>query len=385
MHTFKSKVGTPCFMSRVFATIFFCSVFSVSLFAQNTDIPKTIGYQGQISNNLGIPLSGDQLITITLYGDPHGKNIVWQGKYTVNVTNGLFNVLLGRGGYPLPSTGQMNRPLWAGISVDGQEEMKPLTQLTSVPYALNVPDQSITLQKLAPDLLLSMGQGKNPNPQWIGGNTASNNHAGATDAVAGGTANDARDVVETDDLGAGHHNFIGGGESNTMHNGSINDANHHSAIAGGESNSIRDGDHNFIGGGLSNFIHGNDDEGEPNGSYNVISGGESNELFNTHNTIGGGKTNTINGDYNTISGGLNNALGIFVSTEVDANYCFIGGGENNGNAGGSGGYEHSVIAGGKNNRISGNFAFVGGGEDNGGIYINASDHTFIGGGKIKHY
>jgi len=62
-------------------------------------------------------------------------------------TNGVFNVLLGSG-TPLPVSA-MNAPLWLGVQPDGQNEMHPLSPLAASPYALAIPNGSITTAKIA--------------------------------------------------------------------------------------------------------------------------------------------------------------------------------------------------------------------------------------------
>jgi hypothetical protein len=158
----------------------FClgTLFNLQLYAQTSsgteapdtsisgkDIPRIISYQGQITNN-GTAMNGTHHITATLYSDPNGKNSVWHGAYDADIRDGNFTVTLGApGSWKLPENATLNQPLWIGISVDGTAEMLPRTQLAAAPYALNVPDGSITLQKLAPEVALGIGSGKNPTPQ----------------------------------------------------------------------------------------------------------------------------------------------------------------------------------------------------------------------------
>ncbi|HEY3875214.1 MAG TPA: hypothetical protein VGM92_07035 [Candidatus Kapabacteria bacterium] len=63
-------------------------------------------------------------------------------------SSGVFNMMLGSSGNPLPDAQAMDRPLWLGISIDGAPELRPLSQLSASPFALNVADSSITAQKL---------------------------------------------------------------------------------------------------------------------------------------------------------------------------------------------------------------------------------------------
>ena len=123
---------------------------------RHSDVPRILSYQGQITSTDGIAMNGTHHITATLYSDHLGKNSVWQGSYNAAVTNGVFTVMLGSGVSKLPDNTTLDRPLWVGINVDGSDEMRPLTQLSAAPYALNVPDKSITQAKLADEVLQSI-------------------------------------------------------------------------------------------------------------------------------------------------------------------------------------------------------------------------------------
>jgi len=118
--------------------------------SQHADVPKTISYQGLLSPNNGdINIDGTYPITVTLYADSYGNSPVWKGTYSTTLHDGVFDITLGSGDFPLPDAPDMDRPLWAGISIDGGQEMRPLTALTSSPYAMNVADGAISAEKIA--------------------------------------------------------------------------------------------------------------------------------------------------------------------------------------------------------------------------------------------
>lgn len=132
-----------------------CIIFSgISALAQQPgalpDIPRVISYQGMLTSNTGSPLAdGEYQATVTLYGDENGAVTVWRDTYTITAQGGIFNIYLGSGATPLPSPDRMNRPLWVGMQLAGTDEMRPLTRLSASPYAINVPDKSITTNKIA--------------------------------------------------------------------------------------------------------------------------------------------------------------------------------------------------------------------------------------------
>src|SRR5687767_13929778 len=95
-----------------------------NLSAQQTDIPRMISYQGNITQE-GKALSGEYPVTVTLYADALGKEVVWLGTYKTKVTDGIFNVMLGSGQSQLPAPAKIDRPMWVGVAIDGEVEMKP--------------------------------------------------------------------------------------------------------------------------------------------------------------------------------------------------------------------------------------------------------------------
>lgn len=102
--------------------------------------PKTINYQGYLTDSLGIPISGLTDITVTIYGDPDGAMpITWVQTATVTVDTGRFNISLDGssvGGNPFPSTLFAADNVEIGMKVGADVEMTPRQTLSSVPFAL---------------------------------------------------------------------------------------------------------------------------------------------------------------------------------------------------------------------------------------------------------
>ncbi len=91
-----------------------------------------------------------------LYNAPVGGTPLWEefwtGGNSVNVSDGLFSVMLGSIETSLASVVQGNDQLYLGITVGTDTEMSPRVQLGSVPFSmisLTVPDGSITTEKMA--------------------------------------------------------------------------------------------------------------------------------------------------------------------------------------------------------------------------------------------
>lgn len=98
-------------------------------------IPKLINYQGMLTQSDGTtPVNdGNYNLIFKIYGSAGGTDSLWRENHpSVQVTNGLFNVILG-------SVTTLNLPFntsyWLGIRVGSDDELSPRIQLTSVGYA----------------------------------------------------------------------------------------------------------------------------------------------------------------------------------------------------------------------------------------------------------
>lgn len=107
-------------------------------------------YQGRLNNSVGIPLTAAVPMTFRLYSTSSGGTALWQEQWTsVQVTGGLFNVMLGSLAAIPQSVVSNNNNLWLGITVGTDSEMVPRVQLGSVPFAGTVSDGSVTTAKIA--------------------------------------------------------------------------------------------------------------------------------------------------------------------------------------------------------------------------------------------
>lgn len=112
----------------------------------------TIAYQGRLADSNGSPISSTLDMTFRLYSVATGGAALWIEERTEEVSDGLFNVMLGSV-TPVPQsviTGNSN--LFLGITIGTDGEMAPRVQLGSVPFAvqaLTVPNASVTTAKLA--------------------------------------------------------------------------------------------------------------------------------------------------------------------------------------------------------------------------------------------
>lgn len=117
--------------------------------AQST-IKPTLSYQAHVTA-LDQP---NVTLTARLYRDPTGLDPVWEEITETTVQSGVVNLQLGSTS-ALP-TDHFADGLYLGISINGGEELRPLTHLTAVPLALTVPDGSISKSKIGTDYIESI-------------------------------------------------------------------------------------------------------------------------------------------------------------------------------------------------------------------------------------
>lgn len=116
---------------------------------------STIAYQGRLADSSGNPLTSTLNMSFRLYSASTGSSPLWTEQWTgsngVQVSDGLFNVMLGSL-TPIPqSVIAGNNNLFLGITVGTDDEMAPRVQLGTVPFAvqaLTVSDGSITPRKV---------------------------------------------------------------------------------------------------------------------------------------------------------------------------------------------------------------------------------------------
>ncbi|MBD3332358.1 hypothetical protein GF356_05875 [candidate division GN15 bacterium] len=98
--------------------------------------PRTISYQGRLTNDAGEPLTGSYDMTFRIYNQPTGGATLWSsGERAVDAFDGLFAYVLGSN-VALPSDLVADTTLWLGIQVGSDAELVPRTALTSAAFAM---------------------------------------------------------------------------------------------------------------------------------------------------------------------------------------------------------------------------------------------------------
>ena len=102
------------------------------------DVPRLVSYQGRLTDPGGEPAVGLFDLTITLYASESEPNGVLFSEEHLDVylDEGIFTILIGDqtpGG--VPDSAFDADEVWLGVSVDGQAELAPRTQIGMVPFA----------------------------------------------------------------------------------------------------------------------------------------------------------------------------------------------------------------------------------------------------------
>ncbi|MBN2280355.1 MAG: hypothetical protein JXQ65_07235 [Candidatus Marinimicrobia bacterium] len=168
-------------------------IFVVNIMAQ---IPQLINYQGHLVNSEGDPLNGSHEIEFRLYDQATSGTLLWNEIQTVEVTQGILNVLLG-------SVSPINPGLFDGsdrfltLKVGADSEMSPRTKLTSVAYAFRALNAD-SLNGKGSDDFVGTGQANAITHEMIQENIVSSinhvtNDGGNIDLIAGSNISIAAD------------------------------------------------------------------------------------------------------------------------------------------------------------------------------------------------
>ena len=104
------------------------------VFAQ---IPRTMNYQGKLTDPTGVAIEGIDTIAFDIYDVSIGGSSLWSETLSVNITKGLFDVMLGE---IHPISPNFAVPYWMELSVSNDggitfETLSPRTKLAPVGYA----------------------------------------------------------------------------------------------------------------------------------------------------------------------------------------------------------------------------------------------------------
>ncbi len=350
-------------------------------------IPHLINYQGMLTEPDGSTPVPDNPYDLgfKIYGSESGDDSLWWEYHSgVQVTSGLFNVILG-------SVNSLDLPFdanyWLEVIVAG-ETMPTRMQLISVGYAYRAERadtsdyasaaqmaaySSVANQALSADSALRADTADYAFAALEALISADALHADRADtadyalAAPGAGADTDWEFLISDDAdtsmitggawGIARYGAILRGNKDSTHvnlgvvckTGSATSDNKYCTVSGGFNNTAS-GSNAAVGGGWNNIA---------GGLSAVISGGLDNRADGYYSTIGGGNLNRVPTDkhYATIAGGYADTANAYAAS--------IGGGYAN-----VAGDTAATIAGGRRNHANGHASTVAGGEDNlaGGNY-----------------
>ncbi len=123
--------------SCVLSVLCLLAVLSVPAYAEAL---QTINYQGVLMEKIDdveLPVHGEVTMTFAIYDTDTGGTPLWSETLTVDVVNGKYSVILGKGeDNPIDLTDTGAIPYWLGITMGTDDEMEPRVEMTSVMYSL---------------------------------------------------------------------------------------------------------------------------------------------------------------------------------------------------------------------------------------------------------
>lgn len=119
-------------------------LFLILLFTLAYATPRQVNYQGKLTDSSGVAIDdADRTIGFLLYDVASGGTAVWAETLSVEVSQGLFDVVLG---IEHPINMDFSDEYWIQIEVDGNDDgdindtedetLSPRVKFSSVPYAI---------------------------------------------------------------------------------------------------------------------------------------------------------------------------------------------------------------------------------------------------------
>lgn len=102
----------------------------------NAQVPKSMNYQGYLTDVAGNPINDSVQMTFVLYDAATGVTALWQETQSVQCQQGYYNVILGQPGNPINLPGP--KQYYLGVKVGMDAELTPRQPIMSVMSALFV-------------------------------------------------------------------------------------------------------------------------------------------------------------------------------------------------------------------------------------------------------
>jgi hypothetical protein len=106
--------------------------------------PRTIPFEGKLTNSAGQPVTAATSVVLSLYTVPSGGTAIWSETKSITPSaDGLFSTQLGST-TAFPAAVAFDAPYYLGVKVGANAEMTPRVALAAVPYALSLPNVTVT-------------------------------------------------------------------------------------------------------------------------------------------------------------------------------------------------------------------------------------------------
>lgn len=100
------------------------------------EVPGLINYQGKLTDELGVPVNREAEMTFAIYTEAAGGGPVWSESQDVQVTDGIFNVLLGSINPLMPDHFAAGPETYLGVKISEDAELTPRQKIASTAYSL---------------------------------------------------------------------------------------------------------------------------------------------------------------------------------------------------------------------------------------------------------
>lgn len=135
-------------MHRLLSQILIISISMLTYLP--AQVPKTISYQGVLTDNAGaIVADGIYSFVLSLYDVQSGGAALWTETKSITVADGLFTTALGDQ-VAFPASLTFNQPYWLDIQVDG-EQLSNRIALLSAPYSVRTAWADTALIVISPE------------------------------------------------------------------------------------------------------------------------------------------------------------------------------------------------------------------------------------------
>jgi hypothetical protein len=188
----------------------------LTAFAASAMIPRTISYQGVLTDQNGAVVpDGSYNIHFRIYDAVTNGNLLWEETLAVDVASGRFNVVLGNS-VSLDAL-LFDNPYWLAMEVDGDAEMDPRIQLTSAGYSLNtrtIEDGAVTSTKIAGGTVVRSINSVTDDIVLEGGGDVTITSSNDTIKVSATTGTDTDWTINGNDMYSGVSGNVGIGTMN---------------------------------------------------------------------------------------------------------------------------------------------------------------------------